>query len=136
MMKSSLIVVVVIIIALAGASILVFRSSNGTGSENIPPPGENENVDGFRVFNMTAKQFEFIPSTITVDRGDNVRLQVTSADVAHGIAIAAFGIDETLPPGQKVTVEFFAENAGTFPFECSIYCGSGHSGMTGQIVVQ
>ena len=75
---------------------------------------------------MTAKQFSFNPFTITVNQGDNVKLKITSIDVTHGISIPAFGIDATLPTEETVTVEFFAESAGTCPFSCSVYCGTGH----------
>jgi len=85
---------------------------------------------------MTAVQFSFNPSTVTVNQGDNVELRITSIDVTHGISIPAFGINATLPPGETVTVQFFAESAGTYPFSCSVYCGAGHPDMVGQIVVQ
>jgi len=32
-------------------------------------------------------------------------------------------------------MEFVAAKAGTFPFECSEYCGSGHRQMKGRLVV-
>jgi cytochrome c oxidase subunit 2 len=34
-----------------------------------------------------------------------------------------------------VTVEFVADKAGTFTFSCSVYCGKGHRGMKGELVV-
>ena len=98
--------------------------------ETSPRSGE------VKEFKMTAKQFAFEPATIEVNKGDRVRLIVTSADVPHGIAIPEYGINERLDPGKPVTIEFTAEKEGTFTAFCSVFCGSGHSGMKGKIVVK
>ena len=87
-------------------------------------------------FTMTAKQFSFDPAIIEVNKGDKVRLIVTSADVPHGIAIKEYGINERLEPGKPATIEFTADKQGTFTAYCSVFCGSGHSGMKGKIVVK
>jgi len=87
-------------------------------------------------FKMTAKQFQFEPSTIEVNKGDKVRLIVTSIDVPHGIAIPEYNINERLDPGKPVTIEFTADKDGTFTTFCSVFCGSGHSGMKGKITVK
>ncbi|MBI2659413.1 cupredoxin domain-containing protein [Candidatus Woesearchaeota archaeon] len=89
-----------------------------------------------REFRMTAKQFQFEPSTIEVNKGDRIRLLVTSMDVPHGISIPEYGINERLDPGKEVTIEFTADKQGTFTAFCSVFCGSGHSSMKGKIVVK
>ena len=85
---------------------------------------------------MIAKQFEFDPSVITVNKGDHVIIHVKSVDVAHGFMIPEYAINVPIPGGQERTVEFDADKAGEFPFLCSIACGSGHRDMTGKLVVQ
>ncbi|SRR5579871_5298841 len=85
---------------------------------------------------MTAKKYEFSPSTIRVKQGDHVKLTITSLDRDHGIQIEAFQIKEKLPKGQAVTVEFTADKAGTFPFKCSVFCGMGHGKMKGELIVE
>jgi len=87
-------------------------------------------------FTMTAKQWEFIPDTITVNKGDKVRIVIDTIDVAHGIGIPDFNVAAILEPGKITTVEFIANKTGTFPFICSVYCGTGHGGMRGTVVVQ
>lgn len=86
-------------------------------------------------FDITAKQWEFVPSIIAVDEGDSVTLNVASTDVTHGLSIPDFGVSETLTPGKTTTVTFTANKAGTFSFFCSIFCGSAHSSMQGTLVV-
>lgn len=87
-------------------------------------------------FDVTARQFEFNPATITVTKGDTVTLNITSEDVVHGFSIPDFDVNEALTPGKTTTVQFVADKAGTFSFACSIVCGSGHSTMKGQLVVE
>lgn len=92
-------------------------------------------VDGVRVIDITARQFEFDPEKVVVKQGEKVRLQVTSEDVEHGIGIAAYDIDKKLPPNETATVEFAADKPGTHHFHCSVYCGAGHDRMHGELVV-
>ncbi len=87
-------------------------------------------------FTMTAKKWEFSPSTITVNKGDTVKLTIRSVDVKHGFDLSAFNINENLEPGQDTMVQFVADKTGTFEFSCSVYCGSGHSEMEGQLIVE
>ena len=87
-------------------------------------------------FRMTAKQFAFDPSIIEVNKGDKVRLIVTSTDVPHGIAIKEYGINQMLDVGKPATIEFTADKQGTFTAYCSVFCGAGHSGMKGKLIVR
>lgn len=102
-------------------------------------PGELEPsgkiVDGVRVVQVKAMQFEFQPSTIVVRRGERVRLEVTSQDVAHGMGIEAYDINRTLPPKETQEIEFTADRPGRHHFHCTVYCGTGHNDMHGELVV-
>src|SRR5580698_4233553 len=75
---------------------------------------------------VTAKKYEFDPSVIRVKRGEHVRLVVTALDHDHGFKLDALNIDQLLRKGEATTVEFTADKAGTYPFECSHFCGLGH----------
>ena len=85
---------------------------------------------------VTARKYEFAPSTITVKKGEHVKVTITAVDHDHGFKLEAFGIDKLLTKGQATTIEFTADKAGTFPFLCSHFCGMGHGKMKGQLVVQ
>jgi cytochrome c oxidase subunit II len=85
---------------------------------------------------VTAKKYEFDPSAIKVKQGDHVRLVVTALDHDHGFKLEAFNIDQLLKKGEAVTIEFTADKAGAFPFECSHFCGLGHKKMKGELVVE
>lgn len=98
-----------------------------------PTPAPTPSV---KEFTMTAKQWSFEPSTITVNKGDTVELTIKSIDVTHGFALPEFGINKNLKPGETVNVEFVADKTGTFSFFCSVSCGAGHSDMIGKLIVQ
>ncbi|MBI4451758.1 cupredoxin domain-containing protein [Candidatus Woesearchaeota archaeon] len=105
-------------------------SSEAAPQTSIPPS------TAVKEFTVTARQFEFDPATITVSRGDDVRLKITSQDVTHGFSISEYGVNERLDPHKEVVVEFTADKQGEFSFFCSIPCGSGHGGMNGKLIVR
>lgn len=86
-------------------------------------------------FSITADQWSFKPDTITVNKGDTVKIEVKSVDVAHGFAIPTFGVNKKFEAGETINVEFVADKSGTFPFFCSVFCGAGHSSMKGSLIV-
>lgn len=88
-----------------------------------------------KTIEMTAEQWKWTPNTITVNEGDTVVIHITSKDVTHGFHLPAFNIDEQIVPGKTITVQFVADKKGTFPWACSVFCGAGHVGMTGALVV-
>lgn len=99
------------------------------------PPKTEEPAPSVKSFIMTAKQWEFTPGTITVKKGDTVRLSIKSIDVDHGFAISAFNVNTPLQPGETTAVEFVVDKTGTFTFFCSVFCGAGHGSMKGTLVV-
>ncbi len=96
---------------------------------------EASSSNSIKEFNMIARQYEFVPETIIVNKGDTVVLHIKSVDVDHGIAIPEFGVNQPLTPGSEETVRFVADKKGTYTFFCNAYCGSGHGEMKGTLVV-
>ena len=89
-----------------------------------------------RSFSMTAERYEFDPEELHVEAGTLVTLTITSIDDVHGFELPDWDIDVRLDPDTPVTVEFFAPEPGTYEFHCSHFCGMGHFGMNGRIVVE
>lgn len=87
-------------------------------------------------FDLEAYQFSYEPDTITVNKGDDVRIHATSKDVPHGIYIKEYGINETVEKGKVTDVEFTADKAGEFDIICSVYCGPGHRNMKAKLIVK
>ena len=88
-----------------------------------------------QVIEMTAKKYEFTPSTITVVRGQPVRIEITALDKTHGIEIKQFHVKTKLEKGKKTLVEFTPDQAGEFEIKCSEFCGTGHGHMKGKLIV-
>jgi cytochrome c oxidase subunit II len=105
----------------------------GAWASQVKGGGDVEDV---KTIEVIASRFQFEPATITVAQGDRVRLRLHSADRTHGLAIKAYRVKALIPKtGEAVTVEFVAAHAGAFDITCSEYCGSGHAGMKGRLVV-
>ena len=93
-------------------------------------------VNGVREIEIEARQFAFDPAIIVVKKGERVRLIAKSLDVTHGLGIAAYNINQKLPPGEEKVIEFTAGKSGKFHFHCSVYCGAGHGKMHGTLIVK
>ncbi len=116
------------------------KTTDEVEDDELPPTFEDEDTTSTSTavneISMVAKQWEFIPSTIKVKKGEKVKLTITSQDVRHGFAIADYGINQDLVPGETNVVEFVADKEGQFNFFCSVQCGSGHGGMNGLLIVE
>ena len=101
--------------------------------EQPTAPEAQQNV---KEFSIIAKNWDFTPSTIKVNKGDRVILKVKSIDVDHGLAIAEYNINKKFAANEEVTIDFVADKTGTFRMYCSVYCGSGHREMDGELIVE
>jgi cytochrome c oxidase subunit 2 len=86
---------------------------------------------------MTAKKYDFSPSTVEVSAGTKIIFKITAEDREHGFQIAGAKTGcVKIKKGETATVEYLAEKPGTVEFKCCVFCGMGHGGMKGKIVVQ
>jgi cytochrome c oxidase subunit II len=111
-------------------SALVLIASPGAFAQNASAPSEPHEIQ------VTAKKYDFSPNPIHVKKGEHVKLIITATDHDHGFKLDAFHINQKLKKGVPATIEFTADKAGTFSFKCSVFCGFGHSGMKGTLVVE
>jgi cytochrome c oxidase subunit 2 len=107
----------------AGVSASLFAQAPATSTE-------------VKEIQMTAKKYEFNPNSLTVKKGERVKLIITALDRDHGFKLEAFGINQKLKKGAPTTIEFTADKVGTFPFQCSEFCGFGHGKMKGKLLVE
>jgi len=82
------------------------------------------------------KKYAVEPAVITVKTGQKVELDVTTADVQHGLDIPELGIKEPVQPGRTTTVFFTAPAKGQYKIACGVICGPHHDDMTGKLVVE
>ena len=89
-----------------------------------------------RTIEVLARRFTFEPATIEAVERERLRILVKSADGPHGFEIKKFKVSKEIPRGtEPVVIEFTAGEAGQFPILCSLFCGDGHEGMKGMLVV-
>ena len=67
--------------------------------------------------------------------GRAVKLIMTSEDVIHDVFVPAFRVKADVLPGRYTNIWFEPTKPGTYHLFCAEYCGTRHSGMTGQVVV-
>jgi cytochrome c oxidase subunit 2 len=88
-----------------------------------------------RVVKVTARKFAFLPADIPVKLGEAIVLELASPEVVMGFYAPDLGLRAVIVPNEVARVRFAATRAGTFPFICDVFCGDGHEGMAGKIVV-
>lgn len=101
---------------------------------------------------IRARQFAFEPHRVVVDRGDRLRLRLSSEDVVHGLFLEGQKLDLIAYPGRVEfglrrpdgtagyvptnEVAFTADRWGKFRYRCSTTCGPLHPFMLGELVVR
>jgi len=122
-MRRILVAVLFVMLAAGIAAVAIRAQSGGNATQT-------------KEVQMTAKKYEFSPNTVEVTAGTKIIFKITAEDREHGFQIA--GSKDgcvKIKKGETATVEYLAEKAGTIEFKCCVYCGLGHGGMKGKIVV-
>ncbi len=139
-------------IAALGLTFVLAQGAAGQQTAGVQA-GEVTPAGPVKVIEVTAKKYEYTPGEIHVKKGTRVQLKLRAIDRTHGFKIALYpdGAAQSGPPGlrladpqeswklekeQERIVEFTADRAGTYSFKCSNFCGLGHRGMHGKLVVE
>ncbi len=89
---------------------------------------------------MTAVRSHFNPERVQIKKGDHVIWHITNIerarDATHGFALGGYNINLSLEPGETATIEFDADQSGTFPFYCTEFCSALHLEMMGYFLVE
>jgi cytochrome c oxidase subunit II len=110
---------------------LMMMAALSIHAQGTPPAVETKEVK------ITAKKYEFSPNTVEVNAGTRIIFKITAMDREHGFEIATVKDScVKIKKGETATVEYMAEKAGTVEFKCCVYCGMGHHGMKGKIVIR
>ncbi|MHC4266198.1 MAG: ethylbenzene dehydrogenase-related protein, partial [Planctomycetota bacterium] len=76
-------------------SFSLLSSAYGANSNNQSAQIESEP----RLITIQAKRFEYMPSKISIQKGEVITLRLESLDVTHGLYLDAYGIDIKARPG-------------------------------------
>jgi len=120
---------ITMVIFVWGASVYLAMANAPEETLNIYVVGKQwmwkfQHLDGQREINE-----------LHVPVGRAVKLITTSEDVIHDFFVPAFRIKADVIPGRYVSIWFHATKPGRYRIFCAEYCGTKHSGMTGEVVV-
>lgn len=147
-MKKSYIIIVLVVVL----GIIFFISKNNklqapegvdeSITNQMPAGEENKDVEEMKVvgevkeFTIEGKNFAFVPSSITVNKGDKVKITFKNTEGFHDFVVDEFGAatKQGQAPFNEV-IEFTADKAGSFEYYCSV--GSHRAmGMFGTLIVK
>jgi nitrosocyanin len=87
-------------------------------------------------FTVTGANFSFDPTTITVNKGDTVKVTFKNAEGMHDFVIDEFNVrTKVIRGGSEETVQFIADKTGSFEYYCSVGTHR-QMGMKGTLIVQ
>jgi len=148
--KNSIYIFGIVVVVVLGVGGFVWyrqyrQSSSMEGLEVAPTSAPAEVSSGsssatteeeVKEFDIVGSNFKFDPQTITVKKGDRVKIIFKSVGGMHDFVLDDFDVStETLSDGEEETVEFTADTAGAFEYYCSI--GNHRAvGMKGGFVVE
>ena len=111
------------------------NTANKSIADDLPTEPVTETGD-VKDISITAFNWGFEMTPVTINKGDRVKLIVQSREGTHGFSLPAFNVKlGPLEPNKPQIVEFIADKSGSFDFACNYYCGEGHAIMKGTLVV-
>lgn len=130
----------IVVIAVVAVGIMMTRSGNNTEAENTPDntatidesvnqdmtvsaEGEQagDEMEAVQIIEVEAGAFYYKPNEIRVKQGEKVRIVMTSVDMMHDFNIDELGVSiPVTESGNTATVEFVADQKGSFEYYCSV----------------
>jgi cytochrome c oxidase subunit 2 len=80
--------------------------------------------------------FAFLPNEVRVPAGTPVTFRLTSSDVVHGFQIVGTNANTMVVPGYVSQFTTTFDTPGEYLIVCNEYCGIGHHGMFGKLIVE
>ena len=98
--------------------------------------GCNKDQPSGRHIAVVMKKYSIEPSVIRVKAGEPVTLDVSTADVQHGLDIPDLGIKQSVQPGRPASITFTPKTRGDYKITCGVICGPHHEDMVAKLVVE
>ncbi|MFQ6010980.1 MAG: hypothetical protein ACE5KG_02285 [Nitrososphaerales archaeon] len=138
-----------VLVVIAIGSLALSTSLNDEDKFPSPLPGfsgSTECINGHFTADPSAKsvlvyisayQWRYSYCSITVFEGQEVTFMLKSVDIPHGMAIISIpGVDSFISPSAVSTTTFIASEKGEFEYFCTVFCGEGHPGHVGKLIVK
>jgi cytochrome c oxidase subunit 2 len=69
---------------------------------------------------VVASRQGFRPSSLSVRKGETLRLLLSTADDEHCFALDAFRVEKRIVPGKTTVIDVTPDRIGSFPFHCCL----------------
>lgn len=147
--KNQIIILGVILFIIIAGVVFYTRlsmSNSITANQQVTPSPQNSDssvsaqespIDAsVKQFTVTGSNFKFEPSTLTVNKGDKVKITFKNSGGVHDFVIDEFNVKTSrISDGEEESVEFSADKTGTSEYYCSV--GNHRAmGMVGTLTVQ
>lgn len=116
-------------------------TNNATGSDYTPTTDTTASSTisvgaSVKEFTVVGKNYSFSPATMTVNKGDTVRINFQNSGGTHDWRLDEFNVKTSLlQSGQSQTIEFVADKTGSFEYYCSVG-NHRQMGMKGTLTVK
>ena len=99
--------------------------------------GQDPGQSQVREFTVVGDHYTFTPSTLTVNKGDVVKVTFTAKDIPHSFTIdGPYRISKRAGAGQSVTFEFGGDAQGSFQIYCNLTADPKCKDMKGTLQVR
>ncbi|MBW2712219.1 MAG: cytochrome C oxidase subunit II [Deltaproteobacteria bacterium] len=114
--------------------VMEFIAANQVGTDEATMRPIVAPAPGSDVY-LQAQMWQYTP-IIKLKLGQEYRLHLSSLDLQHGFSLQPLNMNFQILPGWDHVLTITPTSTGTFPIICNEFCGIGHHGMTGQIIVE
>jgi plastocyanin len=155
------VVIVVVVLLLLGGGFFLFTNANKSKTTVAPSPtmamentmqmtptvAMNEGASGsaapsgtmsgnVKEFTVTGQPYSFTPNTLTVTKGDKVKITFKNTKGMHDFVIDELHVKTpVIQTGEDASVEFTADKPGTYKYYCSVG-NHRQMGMEGTLTVK
>lgn len=105
-------------------------------TSTLEPTSTLQILPELRQFTIVSEKYSMTPDTITVRKGDMVKLHLTSNEVSFFFAIKGYKISTKVYPQRFETVTFVANKTGNYTMYYTRRAGSPQWSMQGLLIVE
>ncbi len=131
-------IIVVLLVILGGVYLLNTQPATNSSIQQTEQVTDTANVSpapSIKTFEIEGKPFEFSMKEIKVNQGDTVRINFKNTEGFHDWTVDEFNArTKQINVGETDTIEFVANQKGTFEYYCSVG-NHRQMGMVGNLVV-
>lgn len=99
----------------------VTPSTNTNTQTNTQPTTTTSTSGTTKEFTVTGSNFKFAPATMSVKKGDTVKITFNNSSGTHDLRVDGYNVGtKVIQGGASETFTFVADKAGSFEYYCSV----------------